>query len=204
MAQGMRERKKQQTRRALTEAAYRLFDEQGFEQTTVARIAEAADVSTGTFFLHFATKEDVLFPDGEPLAEAAVEFIADRSPDAGAAEVLTGAMSRMLMSSHGGLGDQEGELEAIRGRLIATVPTVRAKALQRIFDVQERLTEVLHGAFPDDLTETEATVLVGAVVGAALSAVRRSVLRGEDYREAVGDAVETVAFALCERSGAQA
>ena len=53
---GLRERKKQQTRRAIHEAAYRLVDEHGLDGTTIDQICDAADVSSRTFFNYFPSK----------------------------------------------------------------------------------------------------------------------------------------------------
>jgi AcrR family transcriptional regulator len=58
--EGRRERKKPELRTRIYETARQLFLERGFEATTVVEIAEAADVAQGTFFNHFASKQDVL------------------------------------------------------------------------------------------------------------------------------------------------
>ena len=57
---GLRERKKQHTRRAIHEAAFRLIDEQGLEATTIDQICSAAEVSSRTFFNYFPSKAAAL------------------------------------------------------------------------------------------------------------------------------------------------
>ncbi|MFE4724084.1 helix-turn-helix domain-containing protein, partial [Streptomyces sp. NPDC056728] len=51
----------------LADAAFALFDERGYEQTTVDEIAERAGVGRTTFFRHYRSKEDVIFPDHDRL-----------------------------------------------------------------------------------------------------------------------------------------
>lgn len=61
----LRERKKLATWRAIRSAALRLFNEHGYEATTIEQIAAAANVSRATFFNYFASKEAVVF-DQDP------------------------------------------------------------------------------------------------------------------------------------------
>ena len=60
---GLRSRKKLKTRIAIEDAALELFDEQGYDATTVEQIAERAEVSTTTFFRYFPTKAEVVLGD---------------------------------------------------------------------------------------------------------------------------------------------
>jgi AcrR family transcriptional regulator len=75
----LRERKKARLRVELTRAAVELFQEQGFDATTVEQIAARAETSPSTFFRYFGTKEDVLFGDTpERLATLRTELAAAR------------------------------------------------------------------------------------------------------------------------------
>jgi AcrR family transcriptional regulator len=65
--EGLRERKKRQTKQAIADAALKLFGERGFDEVTVAEIARAADVSEQTVYNHFPTKERLLFDPDEDL-----------------------------------------------------------------------------------------------------------------------------------------
>lgn len=59
--QGRRERKKAATRKAIADAALRLFLERGYDDVGIREIADAADVSTATLFKHFPSKEALVF-----------------------------------------------------------------------------------------------------------------------------------------------
>lgn len=88
---GRRERKKAATRAGLADAALTLFLERGYDDVTVAEIADAADVSVTTLFNHFpGGKPALVFDEAEAREEALVAAVRDRSPGVGVVEALHG------------------------------------------------------------------------------------------------------------------
>ena len=164
----LRERKRVRTRQSLVDAATELFERHGYDQTTVADIAAAAEIGTRTFFSYFASKEELLFPESDARVRAAVAEIAARGPDDGPADVLLRALRHIGEDSD----DMSGRLAALRLRLIREVPAVRGRALQIQVDAQREIARHLAAAFPDRLDEVGAAALVGAFVGAVSAALQ--------------------------------
>jgi AcrR family transcriptional regulator len=77
---GRRERKREETRQSIAGAAMRLFLQRGFDDVTIAEVAEAADVSVNTVFNHFPTKEDLFFGAHETAEAAMARIGGDRTP----------------------------------------------------------------------------------------------------------------------------
>ncbi|MFJ6833024.1 TetR/AcrR family transcriptional regulator [Streptomyces sp. NPDC091209] len=77
---GRRERKKAATRRALADAALRLFVERGYEQVGIREIADAADVSTTTLFKHFPVKEALAFDEDADQEARLLAAVHERPP----------------------------------------------------------------------------------------------------------------------------
>src|SRR5438477_6886284 len=71
----LRERKKEKTRRLLSEIALRRFSEKGVDATTVEEICEEAEVSVSTFFRYFPSKEAAAFPDEDARVEVVTEVL---------------------------------------------------------------------------------------------------------------------------------
>ena len=67
---GLRQRKKDSSRRAIEDAAWELFAEKGYEETSINDIAERANVAPRTFFRYFPTKEAVMYPQFDELLES--------------------------------------------------------------------------------------------------------------------------------------
>jgi len=143
---GLRERKKQRTRESITRAALELFAERGYQATTLADIAEAADVSTRTIFAYFPSKEDILFCDYPAMRESLALALAERP---GGKDALGTLHDFILASVH-----EKGELQAKLERVIAGDETLHSHKRARLAQLQELLAAAIAddlGTGPDDL-----------------------------------------------------
>ncbi|MEU4312273.1 TetR family transcriptional regulator [Nocardia sp. NPDC024068] len=188
---GLRELKKERTRRALLRAAYRLFEEKGYDRTTTAEISRAAEVSPGTFFNYFATKEELVLGDRTDIIEAGLRVLRRRDPGEVPADLVVRAFDAMLATERG--GDPGDEVGQSRARLLFTVPTLYGAVLQRTFVSQERMAEALRASFPGELDELTAATIVGAFVGAGMAAVRTAADRDKPLMPALMSAIHLVA-----------
>jgi len=123
---GLRERSKARRRAAIIRAAYELFAERGYDATTVADIAEAAEVSPRTVAMYFPAKQDIAlsrFSDGvASLADA----IRDRRPG----ETLHDVFGRWLLTSQTEPGERE--LYRLARRMFAANPDLGALRTARM------------------------------------------------------------------------
>jgi AcrR family transcriptional regulator len=163
----LRDRKRERTRQAIVDAATDLFEHRGYDETTVADIAAAAEIGTRTFFSYFASKEEVLFPASDARVRAAVDAIAARKPEDRPADVLLRALHDVGEADD----DMVSRVAMLRTRLIQTVPAVRGRGLQIQLDAQRDIARQLHAAFAGELDEIGAAALVGAFIGAVTGAV---------------------------------
>jgi AcrR family transcriptional regulator len=180
MEQGLRERKKRQTRDAIAAAAMALFQARGFEDVTVADVARAADVSEKTVFNHFPTKEDLVFARGDDRLEARAEAIRTRPPGVPLSRVFE--QETMGFLDEIGNGDVERLIALLR--LIRSSPALR----DRLLLGWEREAAVLVASVTDDESD-----LTAAVVVRSLGWAHRLVFRAAIGRLLAGDDPATVA-----------
>ncbi|WP_336318687.1 TetR/AcrR family transcriptional regulator [Streptomyces lavendofoliae] len=93
--EGLRERKKRQTRQHISDVATGLFLERGFDAVTIAEIARAADVSVNTVYNYFPAKEDLFLDRGEDVVDRLSRYVRGRRPGESAA----GAVLRELRAA---------------------------------------------------------------------------------------------------------
>lgn len=180
----LRERKKIRTRRALVDAAVRLFDEKGYAETTVAEIAAAAEVSTKTFFNYFPAKEEVLFADTAQRMDVAERLIAERDPDETLHELLLRVTEHMLELLRSDALDVGFSSARLRMRLLTTEPALQARAYQLLFAGQLQLARALARSYRD-LDEITAVGTVGAFLGAGQATIMAGLARGDSVEDAV-------------------
>jgi AcrR family transcriptional regulator len=159
--EGLRERKKRLTREAIFAAAGRLFAARGFENVTVAEIADAANVSVKTVFTYVSAKEELLFGGQPTVLDAVVRAVANRrlgqTPLVAAAQALLAAV---------GERDEKLSLEAFQA-MISSGPAARSLARARWEETETQLAEVLLAEAPThagSLAERAARRLTAAQI----------------------------------------
>ncbi|WP_410790269.1 TetR family transcriptional regulator [Kribbella sp. C-35] len=166
---GLRERKKAKTRAAIQEHALRLFRDQGYADTTVQEIADAAEVSPATFFRYFPTKEDTIVLDR--LDPVMIELFRNQPPELSPTEALRTAIREAI----GVLTEDEWELESERQRLVMNAPELRVRMLDQLYEGIDLLAELAAervGRAPDDFA---VRAWAGAVVGVVMATYQSAV-----------------------------
>ncbi|MFE2357936.1 TetR/AcrR family transcriptional regulator [Streptomyces parvulus] len=128
MAEGLRERKKRQTRQYISDVATGLFLERGFEAVTVAEVARAADVSVNTVYNYFPAKEDLFLDRSRGVTDRLSRWVRGRRDGESAAyavlrelrdEVESVSPRVGLMDGYAGFMKVVHESPALRSRMWA-------------------------------------------------------------------------------------
>ena len=157
----------------LVEAAFALFGERGFDQTTIDDITERAGVGRTTFFRTFRAKEDVIFPDHEVLLGAIEARLSGSTPRTALLAVTEA--SRLVLRHY----LAEGERALTRYRLTRSVPALREREIAGVQQYQHLFRGFLHRWMGGGAeTALRAELMAGAVVTAHNHVLRRW-LRGQ-------------------------
>jgi AcrR family transcriptional regulator len=160
---GLRERKKARTRAAIQRHALRLFRQQGYDETTVSQIAEAAEVSESTFFRYFPTKEDVvLWDDFDPRV---IEVF--RSQPRGTRPIQALRVGIREVLNH--LSPEEQADLRERMDLMMAVPELRTNLLEQMEGPIRLFAQMIaeqSGRRPDD---PAVRAVAGAIMGVSIA-----------------------------------
>lgn len=182
MTTGLRERKKRRTKAAIADAALDLFLAKGFEQTTIAEIAEAAEVSPRTFFSYFQTKEEAAFAKSGPdELDRLRRGLGDRASSESAIDALWKWLESIMDDP-----DFNDERELSRRRLIGETPALTAYEMTA---VDTRFRAILAAAVAEDLG-IDAGDLRAQMVAAAASAALRTLVDHMAHSDAQHDPAE--------------
>jgi AcrR family transcriptional regulator len=156
---GLRARKRQQTRERLTKVAMELFLARGFEATTLDDIAAAADISRRSFFHYFASKEDVVLAWQDGSTEALVATIAARPAD----EPMLTAAENALLSMAERLESSDAMAMA---RLKHGTPALRARDHIKYEKMERAIATALGNRTSDPSEQLRARLVAMIMTGA--------------------------------------
>ncbi|MFB9432290.1 TetR/AcrR family transcriptional regulator [Streptoalloteichus tenebrarius] len=173
---GLRETKKQQTRRAIADAALPLFLERGFDRVTVAEVARHVGVSAQTVFNYFPTKEDLFFDRQAEVEGELAAIVRDRQPGRCPVEAVRDQLVEALERDRSEFPTSDLGLRF--WQVLQDSPALRAR--------EREIAEGVELALAAEL-EKEGTVPVPAVLAGAIAGIHRAVQRELRRRVMAGE-----------------
>ncbi|GAB2460166.1 TetR/AcrR family transcriptional regulator [Streptosporangium sandarakinum] len=201
MSEGLRARKKRETRLRISDIATGLFMARGFDNVTVADVARAADVSVNTVFNYFATKEDLLLDRAPEVEELLARVVREREPGETPVAAVRRDFLEALETGHYRYGFHEAGDDFLR--MVETAPSLVARVREMGETRERRLAEAIAeeaGADPDDLTPALVAAQINAVLRTMVSYAVRRMIAGERTDDILPDLREQAerAFGLLE------
>ncbi|WP_405869323.1 TetR/AcrR family transcriptional regulator [Streptomyces sp. NBC_00005] len=188
MAEGLRERKKRQTRQYISDVATGLFIERGFDAVTVAEIADAADVSVNTVYNYFPAKEDLFLDRSAGLVDRMARWVRGRNKGESAAAAVLRELREEVEAVSPRVGLFAGYAKFMR--VIDDAPALRSRLWAIGQEVQANLEEALReetGAADEDPMPHLIAGQLGWVHSTVMAVVGREMLKernpGEVSRE---------------------
>jgi AcrR family transcriptional regulator len=182
-SRGLRERKKVKTRLAIEDTALALFEERGYDATTVEEIAAAAEVSTTTFFRYFPTKAEVVLSEHGQQLPALHRSIFERPGDESDLVAVWHAVTDEWLAA------VDAERTARKANIVATSDVLSGLSFHRGHQWLEVITDALaqrHRRHSTDVRSSLAARVALDALGEAVEGWIASGCAGE-----LGDAIDT-------------
>ncbi|MEV4091842.1 TetR/AcrR family transcriptional regulator [Streptosporangium saharense] len=193
MTEGLRERKKRETRARISDVATGLFMARGFDNVTVAEIARLADVSVNTVFNYFPAKEDLFFDRQEEVVGRLGRVVRERELGESALRAIRRDFLDALDTGDWRYGFHEGG--DVFARVVSASPALVARQREMSELLVEELARVLAEeaeAGPDDLTP--------ALVAAQICVTLRTLTAHAVRRQLAGESLADILPGLREQA----
>ncbi|MCZ9346495.1 TetR/AcrR family transcriptional regulator [Streptomyces sp. TRM76130] len=179
MAEGLRERKKRQTRQYISDVATGLFLARGFDAVTVAEVARAADVSVNTVYNYFPAKEDLFLDRSRGVIDRLARWVRGRRAGESAAAAVLRELREEVESVSPRIGLMAGYAEFMR--VIEDSPALRSRLWaigQEVLRTLERELREETGAPDDDPLPSLMAGQVNWLHSTLMAAVGQRMLAG--------------------------
>jgi AcrR family transcriptional regulator len=184
MAEGLRERKKRETRQRISDIATGLFLEHGFVTVTMAEVADAADVSVNTVYNYFPAKEDLFFDRSRGVVDRLSRWVRGRRIGESAAVAVLRELREEVEAVSPRVGLMEGYDRFMR--VIHDAPALRSRLWSLQQEVHDDLEAALReetGADPDDPTPGLMAGQIGWLHQTVMSNISREMMACRDPAE---------------------
>ncbi|MGW1224010.1 TetR/AcrR family transcriptional regulator [Streptomyces sp. NPDC001478] len=190
MSEGLRERKKRQTRQHLSDVATGLFLERGFDAVTIAEVARAADVSVNTVYNYFPAKEDLFLDRSRGVVDRLSRYVRGRDKGESAADAVLRELRDQVESVSPAVGLMEGYERFMK--VIEGADGLKARLWHIQQEVQEHLEATLleeSGAAPGDRTPSLVAGQLAWVHSTLMAYIGREMMAGRRAGEVSRDAL---------------
>jgi AcrR family transcriptional regulator len=196
---GLRERKKWATRRRISDVATGLFLSRGFDNVTVAEVAEAAGVAKMTVFNYFPRKEDLFLDRIAEVAKDVTLAVHERPAGTSVADAARALHRTWLAERHPMSGIV---IDSVRfWRVVEETPSLSTRLLEQREEFQNTIADALRVEGADPVEAELAAGFVATAHGTVFGTALRRMLAGEDADDVQRDQVAVIetAFDALER-----
>jgi AcrR family transcriptional regulator len=185
MSTGLRERRKQATRQAISDVATEMFAARGFDEVTISQVADAAGVAKMTVTNYFPRKEDLVFDRAEGIIRSLADVFAARAPG----ESLLAAVRRDYAERAARADVTLGLSSPAFARMIQDSPVLASRGLDMLYQRERALGDAI-------AAETGVDDPQQRVVAALVSSVHRVLYEEGSRRSLAGQPRDEICAAL--------